>query len=104
MIDGAVFLLQQTLSQSNVTPFDRMVLELAGQRVMGRFILGGDKHTRSILVQPMDNPRTQLTTNACQVLTMAQEGIDQGSTMMARGRVYNHSGRFVNNNQMGVFI
>ena len=70
---------------------------------MGKIGLGDDHCASGIFVEPVDNPRPLDTTDTGEG-TMGEEGVNEGTgSVSSRGMNY-HPSRFIDNNQVFVFV
>ena len=81
-----------------------MLLKLLCQMLMTPVSLGDNKNPGGIFINPVNDPRSQLTPDPSQVLTMVQQSVNQGSTIMSGSGVYHHPSRLVNHDQLRVFV
>ena len=84
-----------------VGPIDRAVGELPGKAGQDGLGLGGDHQARSVLVQPVDDPRSSLAADAGKALAaMGDQRIHQCAVRIAGGGVDDQAGRFVDHDQI----
>ncbi len=82
-----------------------MVGELGGEAVVGDVVLGDDDEAARVLVEPVDDPRPPHAADAGQAGTaMGDEGVDEGPAGMARCRVDDEAGGFVDDDEIVVLI
>ena len=75
--------------------------KIARQRLVRRLGFRGDHDPARILVETMHNSGAAEAADAGEVGTaMAEQGIDEGSVWVSRGRMDNHAGRLVDDNQV----
>ena len=88
-----------------INPFQRMGLELGGEAGVGFFCLGGDHQAAGVLVYAMHDAGTFLAPDSKQgIAAMGEERIDEGPVGTARGRVDHQARRFVDDDEMFIFI
>ena len=104
LIDRPAAPRQLTTDQRQIATIDAAGLELGSQMLVALIVLGRHQHPRGVFIDPVDNPGTQLTTDSGQIVTMMQQGIDQCTGHMSGGGMYHHSGRFVNHDQVVIFV
>ena len=79
--------------------------KLLAQTAVSFIIFGNDQQTASVFVNTVDDARTFYTADAGKAVpTMVKQGINQSSAMRSGRRMYSHSCRFVDNQQVIVFI
>ena len=79
-------------------------MELAGELLVRRVVLGDDHQARRAAVEPMDDARPLLAADAAQVVDMVEQGVDERAARVARGRVHDHAGRLVHDDQVVVLV
>ena len=107
--DGA---LDFTRGRRGVSPYDGAVGtvdgpigELGDQRGVGFRGLGGNHHAAGVLVEAMHNARTANPTDSGEVFSaMGDQSIDQSVVRVAWRRMHHKPCRFVDNDQVGVFM
>ncbi len=90
--------------QGEIAPGDRVLLELPGKVQMSGIILGRHQNSRSLLVKTMDDSRAQFAADSGKSLTVVKQGVDQGTPGMAGSGVNDETGRFVDDDEVGIFI
>ncbi len=83
--------------QSKICFANISVFELGRQMLMRCRGFSNDHHTRGILIQTMDDARTNLSAKGRQIGTMVEQSIDQSARQMARGGVNHQAGGLVDN-------
>ena len=79
--------------------------ELLGQALVGRIILGDDQQAAGVLVQPVHDAGALYPANAGKAIAaMGNEGIDQGSRLIAGPGVNHEPCGLVDDDQVLVFI
>jgi hypothetical protein len=71
---------------------------------MGAVVLGDDDASGGVFVEAMDDARAGLATDAGEVITVVQEGVDEGAVGVAGGGVDNESRGFVDDKDVAVLI
>ncbi len=85
------------------------LLHLSGCKGMDEFLMRQrrfrrQKDARGLLVETVDDPRSERIADGGQVLAMGEERVDKGAVWVSGGGVDDHSGRLVDGDQMLVFI
>ena len=70
----------------------------------GLFVLGDNDNSRSILVQPVDDPWPTLSSDALKIGTVIEEGVHQSLFLSPRSRMHHDTRRLVYDYQLIVFI
>ncbi len=76
---------------------------------MDEFLVGErsfccEQDPRGFFVQAVDDPRSQGVLVRGQAAAMGQECVDEGAAWVARSRMNDHSHRFIDSDEMLVFI
>jgi hypothetical protein len=87
-----------------VSFFNLVPLELTGQTLVRLIRFGHNQQSRSSFVETMDDSRSQDAADAGKVLAMVKDGIHHGILKVSRRRVNNHARRFVNHQDMLIFV
>ena len=88
-----------------IGPGQGVVLELGGEGLMGGVVLGRDDEAAGVPVNPVDDPRPQLPSNAAEAAAaVVEQGVNQGAVRVARGRVDHQPSRLVHHNYVLVLI
>ncbi len=79
------------------------------REVFDEFLMGGEcfcrqKNSRSVFVQTVDNAGSQRICAWGKILAVGEKGVDEGAGKMARCRMDDHSGGFVDGEDMFVFV
>ena len=75
-----------------------------GERLISTVVLSDDHDTGGVHIQPMDDAGALLATNATKVGAMPKESIDQSTVTVAAGGVDDQSGRFIEGQEIIVFV
>ena len=67
-------------------------------------VLGDDHHARGALVQPVHDARPQLAADAAEIRHVVEQRVDQRARRVAGGRVHDHPGRLVHDDDVGVLV
>lgn len=94
----------EAVHQRDVTAGNRMHLKLFGKPQMTDVIFGRHHHPGGLLVETVNDAGTEFTANSCEILAMMEKGIDQGSVTVSRRRVDDETGRFIDDDKMGIFV
>ena len=70
---------------------------------IGRVVLGHNNNPACILVEPMNYPGSQWSSQVSQMVAMMEEPVDEGGSAMTGGRMHHEARRFIDSNQMVVF-
>ena len=71
---------------------------------MGHVVFRHQDHARSILVQPVDDPRPARAANTCQIGAVIQNRVDQRPVPIARGWMHHHARGLVDHQQIGILV
>jgi hypothetical protein len=108
LVDDYFFSTQMPARQNRVLAKDAALCHSFGQNPMCAVIFGDKQQSRRLLVQTMDKPSPRTSTVAWRshvgILTPAEERIHQGSGPVTRGRMHNHSGRFIDYKKVRIFV
>jgi len=74
-------------------------LELGREKPMGIVVLDHDHETRSVFVEPVDNARPKLASDACEIPAMSEKSVNKRSVGVTGSRVNHHAGRLVDDHQ-----
>jgi hypothetical protein len=80
------------------------IVKLARQFLMRRIVFRDDDDARRAAIEPMDDARPQLASNAAQIRDVVEEGVHERSRCMPCAGVNDHSGRFVDDDNVAVLI
>ncbi len=103
-VDERLRRLEAAVDQGQIDLGHGAVLELVLQIPKGVIVLGGDDEAAGVLVQPVDDARPPLAADALQVGAVGQQGVDQRAAFVAQRRMDDHAGRFVDDDQVAVFV
>lgn len=81
-----------------------MDLELFGEAQMALVIFGRHHYSRGVLVEAMNDAGSEFAADAGEIVTVMEEGIDQGPLAVSRRRMDHQSGWFVDDDQVRVFV
>ncbi|MPM72747.1 hypothetical protein SDC9_119723 [bioreactor metagenome] len=81
-----------------------MVSQLFGQGLMGFIVFCDHQQTRGVLIDPMDNARTDHAIDRRQVRQMIQQRVHQRAVLVSRRRVNHQPHRLVDNGQILILI
>ena len=98
----ALALLDQTPDQRHVLLFHLAVVELAGQFLVRRVVLGHHHDAAGALVEPMDDPGTDRAADPAQVLDVMEQRVHERSVRSASRGMDHHAGRLVDDDDIGV--
>src|SRR5215472_12697284 len=89
--------------QRGIGTLDPAQGKVARQRMMGRLRLGDDHQPAGVLVKTMDNTRPTHAADPRKIrAAMSNQGVHQCAVRVSRGRMDNHAGRLVEDDQMGI--
>ena len=93
------------IDQRQIAAVNGMTLELVGQPMVGRVMLGHHQQPGGVLVDPVDDPGPLFAADPRQaVAAMMQQRIDQRAAPRPRGRMHHHARSLVEDDQIGIFI
>ena len=96
--------IRSAMADSRVDSLHCVLPELGRQPLMRPIVLGDDEQPSRILVNPVNDSRTSLSTHAGKAAsTMGQKSVDERSRRRSRCRMHNHSCGLVYNEQVTVF-
>ena len=95
---------QMALQQRQIALGDRPRLELRLQVLANRFVLGCDDQAGGVLVQTMHDARPLLVASIRQIGAVRQQSVDQRAAPVAVRWMHDHPRRFVDHQQVTVFI
>ena len=103
--DGPFVLVEIAPDEGDVAALDRVVEELFGQPGMGLFVLGDHEEPRSVLVDAVNQPGAVLLLGRDSLgVEVVHQGVDQRSGIVPHPGVDDHSGGFVDDQQMVVLV
>ncbi len=110
--DPGLRLFHSTMHQSQVDFLHAAVVELGGERAMGWVGAGDHKHAAGVAVEAVDDAGAQVAVDGRQPLPggrgsvseVVEEGVDERAARVSGACVDNHSGGFVYDDHVGVFI
>ncbi len=102
--DTSHFLGILPVNESFVDTLDRMLGKLLGQPVLRRIIFGGHDETGRVLIEPMDDSGTYDSPYTGEIGTVRQKRIHHSPIGISSRRMYHHPRRFVNHDQIVIFI
>ncbi len=70
----------------------------------GLFVLGDNDNSRSILVQPVDDPWPTLSSDALKIGTVIEEGVHQSLFLSPRSRMHHHSWGLVDHDTIRILV
>jgi hypothetical protein len=79
-------------------------LELTGQALVRLIRFGHNQQSRCFFVETMYDPRSQDAADAGKVRAMVKDGIHNCILKVTRSRMYDHSRRFVNHQDVLIFV
>jgi hypothetical protein len=83
---------------------DSPIFKLQGKVTKRFFMLGHNHDTRGVLVQPVDNSGASLSSDALQVRTVMEKGVDQGASRITSGRMNHHARGFIDDNKILILM
>ncbi len=96
---------RQTMTEGDIQPLDTMFGKLIGQPMVRCIRFRHDKQTRRIFVDPVHDAGAFFTANSRQIAAeMVQKRIDQRPRRRSGGRVDDHARRFVDDDQVFIFV
>ena len=90
--------------QREINFFDRALGKLNRERMMRLVIFGNDQAAARVFVETMHNSGTLFPADSGQRLAMMKQRVDQRVLAVAGSRMDDQAGRFVNHNQIIVFM
>ena len=90
--------------ERDVFLLDLAVVELAGELLVRRVVLGDDHQSRRAAIEPVHDARPLLAADAAQIVDMVEQRVDQRAARVAGRRVHDHAGRLVDDDEVGVLI
>ncbi len=66
--------------------------------------LRDDQDAGGVLVDAVHDPRTQLASDAREVLAVGEQRVDEGAVLVAGSRVHHHAGALVDHDDVWVFV
>ena len=90
--------------ERDVFLLDLAVVELTRELAMRRVILRDHHHARRAAIEPVHDPRPELSTDSAQVVHMVEQRVDERAAGMPGRGVDDHSGRLVEHDDVGVLI
>jgi hypothetical protein len=103
-INAPLVFCETSVGNSQIDLSHRTILELFDQMMVGPILLGNDQDARGILIQAMHNPWPQDSVDSPKVLTIIEKGIDQCARRVPVSRMDDHSRRFIDDDDRGVFV
>jgi hypothetical protein len=95
---------QAAENQNTVFLVNPALFELQTEVTVGEVVLRGNQYSTGILVETVNDTRSQRPTELRQAVAMVQETVHQRALSVTSGRVDHHSGWFVDRNQNLVFV
>ena len=83
--------------------FFSRVAPLGCKSSMRDVVLGDDHHAAGVLVQSMNDSRPQLAADAAEVLYVKHQRVDERAVRVARRRMHDKAGRFVDDHDVRIF-
>ena len=78
--------------------------KLTRQRLVCVVVLRDHHQPRGALVEPVHDAGSQLAADAAEILDAMQQRIDQRARVVPGGRVHDHAGRFVHDDQIRILV
>lgn len=103
-IDAPAFRPWKAANEGPIDSFDRVLGELFGQSLMSRIVFRGDQYTRRSAIESVDDSRPQHTTDPGQISTVIEQRIHERSVRMSRPRMHDETCRFIDHDQIRVFV
>jgi hypothetical protein len=104
LIDRPFVFFRISIRQRLVKLSNLMPLELLRQTPMRRIGFGYQQQAGGLLIQAVDDPRSQDAADAGKVPAMEKQGIDHGSPAMSRRRMDNDSRRLIDHHNVPIFV
>jgi hypothetical protein len=96
--------LDEAPDERDVFLLNLAIVKLAREFGVAGVVLGNHHQARGPSIETVDDAGAPLAPNPAQVVDMVQERIDQGSVCVTGGRMHDHTGCFVDDNQVAVFV
>ena len=80
-----------------------MIGEISGEGIHGKLRFRDDHHAGGVLIEPMNDTRTRHAANSFHVGAVVQDGVYECSRIVAGRRVYDESGRLVDDKDVVIF-
>ncbi len=103
-INDPLFLDHPTPHKGNIFFSDSPIFKLKGKVTKRFFMLGHNHDTRGVLVQPVDDSGASLSSEARQVRTVIEEGVDQGAVSIPSGRMNHHARGFIDDDEIIILM
>jgi len=81
-----------------------MLLKLPSKVLMCLIGFGNHQHSGGVLVEPMHNAWSAHSADSREVRTVVQKPMDEGADGMSWSRMYDQPGRFVEDDQVRIFM
>lgn len=89
--------------QREISFFDTALRELGGQPAMRLVVLGHDETTARLFIEPMNNAGPLFAANSGKRTRMMKQRIDERVLPVTSARMYDQTGRFVQDEEIIVF-
>jgi hypothetical protein len=103
-LDGAAIVAEVPPRQGGVAPVDAARGQRRGQDAVGPVGFGDDEQAGGFLVEPVDDAGPLIPGFGRQLAAPADEGVDEGSRPVARGRMHDHASGLVNDEHVVVLV
>ncbi len=103
-LNRSLFLLYDSLHDGLVDPANLPPGKLAAEIPVGLVVLSDNQQPGGVPVESVDDPWFEWTRHRGETRSVGQEGIDQRAGRMARGRVDDQPGRFVDHEEPIVLV
>ena len=103
-VDDVAVELRHARDDRQVLLLDRAGLELGGERVVGLVVLGDDDHAARVAVEPMDDARPRRPAALAHRAEMMGQRPGERAVPMPLGRVDDHPGRLVHDDDRIVLV
>ena len=103
-LDDACLLADVAADDGPVDAVRRLCADLFREVEMRRVVLGRDHDARRVLVEAVDDARTDLTVDAGEILAVIEQCIDERPRVDARCRMHDHAARLVDDDDVAVLV
>jgi hypothetical protein len=104
LIHNIAIAIDAARNDGQVLFFNGAGLELGGQRIVRTIVLGNDNDTARVSVESVDDSRPGWPPSIAELPEMVRQGAGERSLPMPLSWMNNHSGRFVDHDQITIFV
>ena len=90
--------------QRDVFLLDLAIVKLARQLLMRGVVLGDDHQARGAAIEPVHDARPFLAADAAEIVDVMEQRVHQRAARVAGGRMHDHAGRLVDDDDVAVLV